>query len=369
MNVPRYAALAARLLRTQVQKGSPAGDRARGLNTIDSALAHRKRRHARGWATAITAAAALALALGAYALPAPDTGDPSAPVSMAAMPSGQGAALRARDGVKALRSNEAIQAGQAIETPPRGGAEVNLATGSRLGLGAETTLRVDEQRGLQRFFLTRGELSAQVTKLASGQRFVVQTPDAEVEVRGTQFQLSVLPRGEDCGAGARTRLRVSEGRVEVRQGGTVVAMVTAGQSWPTECATHSAARPQPDVQTGPVPTPEKSHAASDPSAAAHSSTRARSASAGPSALARQNDLYAQGVASRRQGDPNAALRAYSELISQYPASPLAENAAVERVRLLAASQPLRAREEAKLYLRRYPRGFAVAEIRRIAEER
>jgi outer membrane protein assembly factor BamD (BamD/ComL family) len=79
-------------------------------------------------------------------------------------------------------------------------------------------------------------------------------------------------------------------------------------------------------------------------------------------------LFAQGVASRRQGDVNAALRAYSELMSQYPSSPLAENAAVERVRLLTASQPVRAREEATRYLRRYPRGFAVAEMRRIAEE-
>ena len=100
-----------------------------------------------------------------------------------------------------------------------------------------------------------------------------------------------------------------------------------------------------------------------PSAAAAS----RGALESPSGLARQNDSFAQAVALRRRGDTAGALRAYQELIARFPSSPLAENAMVERMRLLAAAPGGRARDEARRYLSRYPGGFAVEEARRLVD--
>jgi outer membrane protein assembly factor BamD (BamD/ComL family) len=83
-------------------------------------------------------------------------------------------------------------------------------------------------------------------------------------------------------------------------------------------------------------------------------------------LAQQNDLFAEGIALHRQGDVAGALRVFQSLVARYPASPLAENAFVERMRLLSSSHDPRARAEAERYIARYPRGFAVKEANRLA---
>jgi hypothetical protein len=83
-------------------------------------------------------------------------------------------------------------------------------------------------------------------------------------------------------------------------------------------------------------------------------------------LTAQNDLFAEGVARGRQGDTSGALRAYQELMSRFPSSPLAENALVERMRLLATT-PEGARE-AQRYLARYPHGFAAGEAKKLSAE-
>ena len=85
-----------------------------------------------------------------------------------------------------------------------------------------------------------------------------------------------------------------------------------------------------------------------------------------SGLTLQNDLFAEGVARGRRGDTNGALRAYQELISRFPSSALAENAMVERMRLLAKS-PMGALEASR-YLARYPHGFAVREAKQLVAE-
>jgi len=236
-------------------------------------------------------------------------------------------------------------------------------------LAGDTSFRVKSQGKSESFALDRGELLADVSKLRDGQRFVIQTPDAEVEVRGTRFRLRIVERAEDCGD-SRTRLEVSEGVVEVRSS-RGSDRITAGQVWPREC-------PQQERDTASVaPTPNQD------SAPAHATTAVRAPSSGSarpaphvavapsaaerdSALMRQNDLFAAGVALRRQGDTSGALRSYEELIRRFPNSPLSENAMVERMRLLATQgKGVSASGEAKRYLARYPRGFAVEEAQRL----
>ena len=121
-----------------------------------------------------------------------------------------------------------------------------------------TTLEVDPRSELQlvradveRWFrLARGAVSAHVTKLKAGERFVVATPDAEVEVRGTRFQVTVVPPDEACGQGVgRTRVgAVSEGVVVVRSLGHEVR-VEAGHHWATRLRgrdSRAAVQPAPE---------------------------------------------------------------------------------------------------------------------------
>jgi len=247
-----------------------------------------------------------------------------------------------------------------------------------MDLSGRTSFRVESQGALERFSLQRGELAAHVAKLAAGQRFIISTPDAEVEVRGTRFRLRVVDEAQACGKGSRTRLEVSEGLVEVRSAG-VVSRVAAGAYWPADCSMETEAYVAPSAPAIGTPSPVQ-HAAearmgSQPVAhsggvttqrAPNPSTSASAASDETSPLSEQNDLFAQAVALRRQGDANGALRAYSALIARFPNSPLAENALVERMRLLLGRGDSGARGEAERYLARYPHGFAAQEARQIA---
>ena len=91
--------------------------------------------------------------------------------------------------------------------------------------------------------------------------------------------------------------------------------------------------------------------------------------AAATALAHQNDLFAEAVDLRRRGDVGGALHAYQALIQRFPNSPLAENALAERMRMLQASDREHAREEAARYMLRYPHGFAAAEAQRLLDLR
>jgi hypothetical protein len=283
-------------------------------------------------------------------------------------PLGPGAALLIDDTEVRSSRQVSISPGQAIETPMDGGASVKLATGTELELGPASNVRVHSAGTTERFSLARGRLSVHVVELLSGQRFIVDTPDAQIEVRGTRFALNVLSQAESCGNGTRTRLVVSEGVVEVRSSG-VVERVNAGQAWPADCSAPTAqAAPAPSAARAVAATPAvvaSTPAVAVPSAAARAPHGALAATT--SSLSRQNDLFAAAVALRQRGDVPAALRAYQELIVRFPRSPLAQDAMVERIRLLALSSDARARDEARRYLSTYPRGFAVKEARRLTD--
>jgi TolA-binding protein len=79
------------------------------------------------------------------------------------------------------------------------------------------------------------------------------------------------------------------------------------------------------------------------------------------ALSEQNDLFAKAVTLRQSGRLGEALSAYEEVIRRFPNGALAESASGEHLRLLIKTDPTRARAEARVYLARYPRGFAARE--------
>jgi hypothetical protein len=283
-------------------------------------------------------------------------------VAIAVTPSGQGAALARGQGAEQLTTRASVESGQRIDTPANGGAALQLSTGTSMTLAGRTSFRVDSQGATQRFSLQRGELVAHVAKLTAQQRFIVDTPDAEVEVRGTRFRLRVVEGSESCGAGTRTRLEVSEGAVEVRVANLGAVSVKAGELWPADCSADGEAARTP-VSTAPA---RVAGAAVSPREARPALPAASTETERASALTAQNDLFAEGVARGRQGDTSGALRVYQELVTRFPSSALAENAMVERMRLLAATPAGPA--EARRYLARYPRGFAIAEAKKLLAE-
>jgi TolA-binding protein len=133
----------------------------------------------------------------------------------------------------------------------------------------------------------------------------------------------------------------------VRHGG-VEKRVAAGDQWPS-CAAH-------EMPEAAAPAP------------ASGNTNANAATGGPSmasSLGEQNDLFAEGILAKHRGDVAGAVAAFDRFLTTYPSSPLAQSAAVERMRLLHASGSPRATAATRQYLSRYPSGFATAEAEAI----
>ena len=93
----------------------------------------------------------------------------------------------------------------------------------------------------QRFDVESGSLEADVAKVPLGGRFIVATGDAEVEVKGTRFEVAVVPAPSACAPFARTQVMVHEGVVVVRFAGGE-ARLPAGSVWPA-CPAAAGRRP------------------------------------------------------------------------------------------------------------------------------
>ena len=365
MNTPRYAAAAAKLLRRYLPGAIVAsGQEVRGIATIERAMRARTRRRRLLAIGASLAAAAAVLLVGTQLDNWRKSSPRSGVIAIYVTPSGQGAALARDEHEAPLQAHSSIESGQRVETPADGGASLELSTGTSMTLAGRTSFRVDSQGGTQRFTLQRGEILASVAKLRAAQRFIIDTPDAEVEVRGTRFRLRVIEHGESCGAGTRTRLDVSEGVVEVRAPNREAIGVKAGEVWPADCsATVSVRRdPAPPQSAARTAAPASKHDVRSAARAAVSDGEVERSSG----LTLQNDLFAEGVARARRGDTSGALRTFQELTNRFPSSALAENAIVERMRLLA--QTPGGSLEARRYLARYPHGFAVREAKKLLAE-
>ena len=289
-----------------------------------------RRRKVRAWvlggAVAVgSAAAAAVLSLGAYrgaadgvargpALPVPTQAVPAQPAPYAGFTtSGPGAAP--------VVAGETVAAqAEAVELTAPDGTSVRVEPKSEL-----TLVRADAIRWLQ---LQSGSLEAHVAKLAPGARFVVATPDRQVEVHGTRFHVSLVAADEGCGGGTVTRVRVDEGVVTVRGSGTPEEQIMAGGQWPSGCAPRAA---------------EPSRASTRAKPARHQATSGSEPAVvqapQPSTLAAENDLFAAAVRAERAGDSAAALRALDELVARYPSSPLRGPAESERARITSHAAP------------------------------
>jgi hypothetical protein len=222
-----------------------------------------------------------------------------------------------------------------------GHATITSKNGTRVAVDAHGDVDLERTPTLRKLALHSGALEAHVTKLAAGNRFVVTTEDAEVEVRGTAFRVAV---SDAAACGTRTSVSVSEGTVWVRHHGKE-SVVEAGAVWP-KC---EAVVPVPVPLRVPMPAPTVTHSIST----------ATETTISPSVLAEQNRIFEEAIAAKRRGDVETAVWTF-ERVTQ---GPLAESAAAERFRVLSSAKDSRAAAAARDYLARYPKGFAAGEAR------
>ncbi|HEX3775250.1 MAG TPA: FecR domain-containing protein [Polyangiaceae bacterium] len=284
----------------------------------------------------------------------------ASPVVAILQPTGSGVQLLTPNGSEPLHSGSPLPLGGRLIANPAGGASLQLSTGTQIGIGQDANLTFSDAGPTERFELSAGSIHAHVAKLGPGERFIVATPDAEIEVRGTQFVLRVVAPDPQCGAGSRTRVVVSEGVVEVRAQGES-ALIHPGEEWPSHC-TDGAALAAASANPNPAPStisqtsraPKLSASMASPGPVAAGPARA----AESSSLAEQNDLFAAGMAARRSGDARIAVAKFQELLTRYPASALAESAFAETMRAESTLNHSEAQRLARNYLQRFPDGFA-----------
>jgi hypothetical protein len=313
-----------------------------------------------------------------------------------------------RTGSRALAKNQQrlLLAGDRVATPSDAAASLVLAGGARAEVDPSTRItlvRTDAEE--QRLKLELGRVELVVPKLAPGSAFVVETPEAEVRVRGTRFSVEVSGAGAAAGV---TRVGVSQGSVLVRTA-RGEHLLSGGETWSSapaaavtepargavfgSAAASAVAVPKnalaaspgagaapapgnppaapgqrvaaplalgngsPQRQSSETPAPDRTHAAEG--------TGARPAG-DSDALAQQNGLMQTALAARSNGDHAQAVRLLDELLRRHPSSPLIESARVERFRSLRRlGRHAEASREARRYLASYARGFARDEARRL----
>lgn len=380
-----YADLFRRLMERIRVEPSPSlpSDRRRLVAAVEQALRARARRRAvvrRSLGLTFGVAAALALAFGAGKLRpgrghAGNAGRDGTERALTVLETGGGAQAAILVGAdrRPLEAGMAVGAGLTLRAPASGEVRVGTADGTQLTLEARTELSVTEASATQRFALGTGAVRAHVSRLFAGERFIVDTADAEVEVHGTVFRVAVVASDESCGGGSTTRVSVSEGVVVVRVNGREVS-VSAGGEWPAGCESAAARaegsvhrvalrRPRPNGQ-------QDAEAAAAPAAPASRPVAEPLASARPlpppsSDLAAQNDLFAGAVRAKRAGRLADAARLFGELITAHPRGPLVESATVQRMKVLSAIDPVAGTRAAADYLTRFPNGFARPEAQEL----
>jgi hypothetical protein len=347
MNAPDLADLAAQALRRARAaihpRPHPADDQL--TEAVAGALASKRaRRRRRRGATAtlgVIAATVIIWLAGRERPPAPVAG-PAAPPAVELAAFGAvpvEAVLIDGAGRRQPIAGAAIGRGARVSTTATAPLAMKLWTGTVLRVLGD--LDVVETGAVQQFELRRGRLDAQVAKLRRGQRFLVRAGPAEIEVRGTAFEVAL---GGECAGEPRTDLTVREGVVAVRAGGEE-RLVPAGQRWQSRCLADLPAVAAPRRRPARV---------------------AVSRAEAPSSLGEQNQLFIDAVHARKEGRPAEALRGLERLLQAHPSGPLTEAAMAERLTLLRDGDRAAAAVAARAYLSRFPDGFARAEAEALA---
>jgi hypothetical protein len=257
------------------------------------------------------------------------------------------------------KSNLLLRGNAEVETVADARADVRTPK-SLVHIGAASKLLVPAPTpSEERYRLMLGNVDVSVDKDARSSRaVVVETPNAEVLVRGTVFAVNV--QGE--GSRSVTDVSVTRGSVWILKGGAQVAVLGPGQHWSSAVSGEtpsvpSNATPPGSALSEPVlPEPARASARVDASPRDKSGT-----------LAEENKMFQDALDARNRGDDARAAESFARLVARFPRSKLAEEAEVERLRALKRlGQLSSAASEARRYLATHPLGFARDEARGIA---
>jgi hypothetical protein len=229
-----------------------------------------------------------------------------------------------------------------LRTDANGSAVASLPTGARVAVGPSSRVRFEGRTGdgrvHDRIELAAGRVAIAVPKLKDGDEVRVHTEGATVVVHGTKFSVEHVGAG---GESAETRVAVTEGRVVVYSDHGE-DILTAGQEW----ASGTPRASELDASGAPA-SPEASDASD-------------------STLARENALLADAIRLARDHQSETALSRLDAFVDEYPHSPLAETALVERLHVLDTMHATaRLRVEARKYLLQFPQGSARVEVKRL----
>jgi hypothetical protein len=233
----------------------------------------------------------------------------------------------------------------------------NERTATVLVPDSGATFAREERGSVDSVALADGGVTFRVRHLADGERFIVRTDDATIEVRGTIFRV-------EAEHGRIRRVSVSEGRVEVAFEHADV-FVGAGESWtpPFVADADPAAKSHSELPRSVTPTTSAAPASS--AAPPVSSSSPASPSVSPSAsAATHNEALARAEAALARGDDAAAVKDLLPVAST--PSPDEDSAFLLVVALERAGRHAEAGEAARRYLKLFPNGFRRAEAQVIA---
>jgi TolA-binding protein len=224
----------------------------------------------------------------------------------------------------------------AVEPLGPGESRLGVAGALRPSPGAVWSLR--DERGDTRVLLDDGVVTLRVQKRRAGERFRVVLRDAEVEVRGTRFEVTAH-------GGSLRAVRVEEGLVAVRRRGDAELLLAAGSRFvaPAEA-------PPPELRRDPP---------AAPSTVVAEVTPRRPVLSGPD----PGREFRAGALAHVRGDHATAAAALGRfLTSSSPSDPRREDARYVRVLALrGAGREEEAAAEAWRYLREFPAGLRCAE--------
>jgi len=260
---------------------------------------------------------------------------------------------------RVVASGEQLQltGGDELRTPSDGSAVVQTER-SQIRVNAATQLDFFAPSAAEeRIRVAAGSVDLKVSKVPQSWRsVVVETPNAEVVVRGTMFNVAVA---KEQGSTV-TRVRVTEGAVWVLHDGER-DLVSAGEEWSSRAAAKAAA---PPPVAAPAPPP------SAPIEAPRGGARTARETAKPSTsstLSEQNQMYQSALDARNQGDDRRALELFQALLTRHPGGHFAQDAEIERMRAYRRlGNQRQAAAEARRYLARHPAGYAREEARAMA---
>lgn len=225
-----------------------------------------------------------------------------------------------------------------------------LPSGARVTL-ERGAVRIDRaSTSEERLLLERGAVSLEVPHLGAGRTLSVDTPEAQVRVRGTRFHVSRDELG--------TTVSVAEGEVEVRP---------EGPGRPTEFV-HPGAR----VVIEPLPAYRSRLLGAASDALAHGSRDVADdqlshlLATEPDASLRAHAEALRAWAAAAAGERDVAVRLYRralELLPEGEAPTWADNAVAELALLLEVRDPAAAVSAWRDYLARFPQGLHAAQAR------